>query len=149
MPSSYGVAVMLEKVDKWMFGAEFNATSWSNYSFYGQPDAVRDNWTLRIGGQFIPGITSKNYWNRVAYRAGFYFGPDYINLGQDLNTWAASFGLGLPIRRNVYTNQYTTLNTTFEVGGRGNRSNAIRESMFRVTLGFNLSDIWFTRRQYQ
>lgn len=149
MPASFGAAVMLDKVDKWMVGAEFNSTAWSNYRFYGQADAVRDNWTLRVGGQFVPGITSKSYWNRVAYRAGFYYGPDYINLGQDLNVWAATFGLGLPIRRNFYTNQYTTLNITSEVGRRGNRSNAIRESMFRVIVGFNLSDIWFTRRQYQ
>jgi long-subunit fatty acid transport protein len=148
-PASYGIGVILEKLDKWMFGVDFNYTAWSNYKFYGQPDAVRNNWTLRVGGQFIPQLNSKSYWSRVAYRAGIYYGPDYINLGAKLNSWAITFGTGLPIRRNVYTNQYTTINTSFEIGGVGNKVSPVRENIFRFCLGFNLSDIWFIKKEYQ
>jgi len=77
------------------------------------------------------------------------FGPDYVDLGSKLNAWAITFGTGLPVRRNVYTNQYTTLNTTFEIGGRGNKTNSVRENVFRIAVGFNLSDIWFNKREYQ
>jgi hypothetical protein len=34
------------------------------------------------------------------------------------------------------------------MGQRGNKADAIRENFFRVALGFNLSDIWFNKRQY-
>jgi hypothetical protein len=148
-PGSYGFALMYEKIDNWMFGAEFNYTAWSNYRFFGATDALKNNWTLRIGGQIIPKINSKSYWSRVSYRAGMSFGPDYVDLGSKLNAWAITFGTGLPVRRNVYTNQYTTLNTTFEIGGRGNKSNSVRENVFRIAVGFNLSDIWFNKREYQ
>ena len=148
-PGNYGFALMYEKIDQWMFGAEFNYTAWSNYRFFGATDALRNNWTLRLGGQLIPKINSKSYWSRVAYRAGMSFGPDYVDLGTKLNAWAVTFGTGLPVRRNVYTNQYTTLNTTFEIGGRGNKSNSVRENVFRIAIGFNLSDIWFNKREYQ
>jgi hypothetical protein len=149
LPMNYGVAVLFEKIDNWMIGVEFNAAEWSAFRYYGEPGQLRDNWTLRLGGQLIPGITSKTYWNRVAYRAGFYYGPEYIDLGTQFNSWAVTFGAGLPIRRNFYTNQYTTLNTSFEIGARGNKSNPIRENVFRISIGFNLSDIWFNKREYQ
>jgi long-subunit fatty acid transport protein len=149
LPASYGVSFMLDKVDKWMVGVEFNNTQWSQYRYYGEKDALKDSWTLRVGGQFVPAQMSKNYWSRVAYRAGFYYGPDHVDNGAELNTWAVTFGAGLPIRRNFYTNQYTTVNTTFEIGARGNKANTVRESLFRVSVGFNLSDIWFNKREYQ
>jgi long-subunit fatty acid transport protein len=148
-PGSYGFALMYEKIDNWMVGAEFNYNGWSNYRFFGEPDAVKNNWTMRLGGQFIPKINSKSYWSRVSYRAGINFGPDYVDLGSELNTWSVTFGTGLPVRRNVYTNQFTTLNTSFEIGRRGNKSNSVRENLFRLAVGFNLSDIWFNKREYQ
>jgi hypothetical protein len=148
-PGSYGLGIIWERLDKWMIGVEYNYTAWDNYRYYGETDAVRSNWTVRVGGQLIPQINSKVYWSRVAYRAGFYFGPDYIDLGTKLNSWAITFGLGLPVRRNVYTNQYTTINTSFEFGGRGNKSDPLRENLFRFCLGFNLSDIWFNKHPYQ
>jgi hypothetical protein len=148
-PGNYGVSVMYEKIDNWMVGAEFNYTGWSNYRYFGEPDALKNNWTLRVGGQIIPKINSKSYWSRVAYRAGINFGPDYVDLGSKLNTWSITFGTGLPVRRNVYTNQYTTINTAFEMGMRGNKSNSVRENLFRISFGFNLSDVWFNKREYQ
>lgn len=148
-PGTFGVAVLLENMDKFLVTAELTQTQWSQFRYYGKADPLRDNWTFRIGTQVIPDIDGKNYWGRVAYRAGFYFGPDKVNLGTALNTWAFTMGAGLPVRRTFYTNQYTTLNLGFEIGGRGNKQNAIRENLFRFSLGFNLSDIWFNKRTYQ
>ena len=148
-PGNYGVSVMLEKIDNWMFGAEFNYTDWDSYSYFGEKDAVKSNWTARIGGQLIPNINSKSYWSRVVYRAGASFGPDLVNLGYQLNTWSLTFGTGLPVRRNVFTNQYTTINTSFEISRRGNKEDQVRENIFRFAIGFNLSDIWFNKREYQ
>lgn len=149
MPGSWGGGIILEKMDNWQIGIEYSAVQWANYSFFGEPDQLQNNWVARIGGQIIPSINSKNYWNRVVYRAGFSFGPDHVNTGTNLNTWTATWGMGMPVRRNFYTNQYTTVNLTLELGQRGNKAEAIRENFFRVALGFNLSDIWFNKRQYQ
>lgn len=149
MPASWGGGIILEKMDNWQIGIEYNSVQWADYSYFGQKDQLQNNWVARIGGLIIPSINSKNYWNRVAYRAGFSFGPDHVDAGTNLKTWTASWGMGMPVRRNYYTNQYTTINLTLEMGQRGNKSDAIRENFFRVALGFNLSDIWFNKRQYQ
>ena len=147
-PASYGFGFTLEKEEKWLFGAEFNSTAWQDYRYYGQADPLRNSWVVRTGGQFIPNVNGKKYWSRVAYRGGFSYGPDPVDLDREMNQYLFSAGLGLPVRRNFYTNQYTTVNLTMEVGARGSKQNPIRETLFRMALGLNLSDIWFNPRKY-
>lgn len=146
-PSSYGFGLMLEVEDKWGIGAELNTTSWSQYRYYDKPDNLRDNWTFRFGAQLLPNPIGKNYWSKVAYRVGFSYGPDPISVA-DLNQYLISAGVTLPVRRNFYTNQYTSINLAVEAGARGNNNMAMRESLVRVSMGLNLSDLWFTPRKY-
>lgn len=148
-PGSFNIAAMLEKFETWMVGIELNNNFGSQYRYYGLKDDVKDNWTLRVGGQYIPSYLSKTYWSRVSYRVGFHYGSDYIAKGAAMNVTSFTFGLGLPVRRNFYTNQYTNINTSIEIGSRGSKANSVRESLFRFSMGFNLSDIWFSKRQYQ
>jgi len=98
-PASYGFGFLLEKEDKWMVGAELNASMWSNYTYYGESESLKNTWTVRVGGQFIPDINSKSYWSRVVYRGGFSYGPDYIDLEKKFNQYLFSFGAGFPIRK--------------------------------------------------
>jgi hypothetical protein len=148
-PSSWGAGFMFEGENMWMFGAEIGVANWADYRYFGSADKMVNNWTGRIGGQFVPDFKSSNYWQRVAYRFGASFGPDNVQLNKPIPQYMFSFGAGLPVRRNVYTNQYTTINTAFELGFRGNKSNDIRENIFRLSLGLNLSDIWFNKPKYQ
>ncbi|HTL10102.1 MAG TPA: hypothetical protein VL307_17630 [Chitinophagaceae bacterium] len=149
-PSNIGIGFTIERLDRWMLGADFTTTTWKDYDFFGVKDVVRNSWSLHVGGQFVPdAFNPKGYWNHVAYRAGFYFGPDYIKAGgKDLNQFGISLGAGLPVRKNPYTNQFSYMNVGFEYGRRGNNNNLLRESMFRITVGFTLSDLWFIKKKY-
>ena len=149
-PSNLGFGFTLERQDKWMVGADFSTTSWTDYTFFGVHDLLRNSWTVRVGGQFTPdALAQKGYWNHVHYRAGFNFGPDYIKAdGNDLNQFGISLGAGLPVRKNPYTNQFTFVNIGLEYGKRGNNTNLLRENMFRITVGFTLSDLWFIKKKY-
>lgn len=148
-PGSWSAGFMIEKNENWMIGAEFNVEKWGNYRYYGESDKLKNSWTARFGGQFMPDNKSTKYWERVVYSAGLFFGTDPINYSKNVGYYAFTFGTRLPVRRNVYTNQYTTINTAFELGFRGNKTNEIRENIFRFSLGFNLSDIWFNKPKYQ
>jgi hypothetical protein len=148
-PSSWGAGFMFEGENMWMFGAEIGVANWADFRYFGTADKMVNNWTGRIGGQFVPDFKSNSYWQRVSYRLGASFGPDNVQLNRSIPQYMFSFGTGLPVRRNVYTNQYTTINTAFELGFRGNKSNDIRENIFRLSLGLNLSDIWFNKPKYQ
>jgi long-subunit fatty acid transport protein len=146
-PASYGFGLMLEVEDKWGVGAELSRTSWSQYRYYEKPDNLRDNWTFRFGAQLLPNITGKSYWSKVAYRVGFSYGPDPIAV-TELNQYLLSAGVTLPVRRNFYTNQFTSINFAMEAGARGNKNLPMRESLFRLSMGLNLSDLWFNPRKY-
>jgi long-subunit fatty acid transport protein len=150
-PSTIGMGFTLETQDKWLFGADFSTTSWEKYSFFGVKDQLRNSWILKAGGQLSPNLlTAKNYWGRVAYRLGFNYGVDYVKLNnQDLKLFMATAGLGLPVRTNRFSNQYTHVNLAIEYGTRGSNKNVVRENLFRVALGFSLGDLWFVKRKYE
>lgn len=129
---------------------DYSATKWSDYRYFGQQDSVRNNWQLSVGAQFTPKLAS-GYLTRVAYRFGFYTGPDYIHVRDNLNTFGVSVGLGLPVPNfsNLTRNQFTMVNLAFEYGKRGNNDNLLKENLFRFSIGINLTDLWFVKRQYE
>jgi hypothetical protein len=152
-PASYTFGFVAEhakeKGQGWSLGADFVTTQWDEYRFFGKGDAVQNNWQVRFGGQYRP-QTKNNYFSNVSYRAGFYSGKDYITAGGELPQWGASLGLGLPIANynRLSLNQYTIINLALEYDKRGNDENLLKENMFRVSIGLNLSDLWFTKRKY-
>lgn len=151
VPATYGMGLAIEKELTWSVHAEYSFSRWTDYRYYGEQDALRDNWTLRLGGSMIPNYKSPGYWNQVQYRAGFYIGPDYVSVNRDLPMYAFTFGASFPVRKygyQLYTNQYTSINTAFEIGARGNKNNSLRESFYRISVGFSLSDIWFRKMKY-
>ncbi|MBC9931410.1 hypothetical protein [Chitinophaga qingshengii] len=149
-PQELGAGFMLRKLDKWQIGMDFNTTQWSNFRKYDQPDSLQNAWKLAIGGQFVPNATAlSGYWNRVAYRLGAYYGLDYLKLGgQNMNIMGFTVGAGLPVRRMPYSNQYSMVNVAFDVAHRGNNNTALKENIYRLSLGFTLSDRWFIKKKY-
>ena len=148
-PGNFGAGFMYYKGDKWLLGVDFNQTKWSDYKYFGNADSVQDAWSVHIGGQILPNVSGgKSYWSRVAYRAGLWYGRDYVRVTDDLPLWGVSLGFGLPMRPPSYSNQRSIINAGFEFGQRGNNSNVIRENFFKITIGLTLSDIWFIKRKY-
>lgn len=159
LPSTYAAGVTLHKTtitprgvfELWSLGLEYTATQWTKYRFYEQPDKLSNSWLYKLGAQFSPDpVSGQGYWGNVNYRAGVYYGKDYINAdGAGLKQYGVSFGAGLPIRKwRTYDNQFTVLNTALQFGKRGSSVNNITESYFQFTLGMSLSDLWFVKRKY-
>jgi hypothetical protein len=157
-PSSFTAGFTIQRIPGmkkggWLVGIDFSQANWEDYRFYGQSDSVRNKWELRVGGELRPSFSAgrKSYFGNVAYRAGFFFGPDYIQVKGKLPVWGASFGLGLPIlgQNRFSPGQATMINLAFEYIKRGNNDNVLKENMFRVSVGFSLSDFWFVKRRYE
>lgn len=154
VPASYTFGFVLQKlaiINKeggWILGVDYKQQDWSKYRFYGQTDQLTNKWELRVGGQFNP-TPKRNYFSNVTYRAGFFTGPDYVNVGQKLTQTGASFGLGLPLGFSRQApNQVTLINLALEFSKRGNNDNILKENIFRFSLGFSLSDLWFGKKKY-
>jgi hypothetical protein len=153
-PAQYGFGFSIEKLATtktagWLLGIDYVLSQWNNYRFFGEKDDVKDNWEFRVGGQYRP-VSSKRYFSNVAYRLGFFTGPDYVNVGnKTLNQYGITLGAGLPLANySRLSGQYTTINIALEYIKRGNNSNIVNENLFRVSLGLNLSDIWFGKKKY-
>ncbi|MDP4264736.1 MAG: hypothetical protein Q8941_19570 [Bacteroidota bacterium] len=157
-PSSFTAGFIIQRVPDnkkggWLIGVDFSESSWKNYSFYDQVDSLRNNWEIRVGGELRPSLGSarKSYFGNVAYRAGFFFGPDYIQVKEKLPVLGLTLGLGLPIRNynRLSPGQATLINLAVEYIKRGNNNNSLKENMFRISVGFSLSDFWFAKKKYE
>lgn len=152
-PAQFSAGIVLHDALHWSVGADYSMGKWSDFRNYKLPDSsVGNNWKFSIGGQYTPDLTSvtAGYLARVTYRAGFYYGKDYIYYaGQSLPQYALTFGFGFPVRHDPRTFQYTSINTSFEVGRRGSTSDPLTENFFRFTVGFSLNDLWFIKRKFQ
>lgn len=151
LPAGYSLSLAFESLNRVFIGAEYETSKWSDLTSFGQSFKLGDITMLRVGGHWIPdAYEGRQYFKQVIYRAGMFTGKDYVVVdGKQLPVFGVSFGAGLPIKRyNAYSNQFNTLNLSFEYGRRGGTENPYFEKYFRLNLGMSLSDIWFIKRQY-
>lgn len=152
-PASFGFGVNYQE-KHWMFGADLEVSNWNSYRYYNETDAVKNNWTLRVGAQYDPSDfnkPTKKYFNFVSYRAGFYYGPDYITINKNRPEYGFTLGAGFPLtslKRISYPYQFVMLNTGLEIGNRGNRQTNVRENLVRINIGISMSARWFEKRKY-
>lgn len=134
----------------WLFGADFTTTNWQNYRENNIPDtAVASNWKLKLGAEFSP-VNKRNYLSQMYYRIGFFTGPDYIKLrGEQLPLYGVTAGIGLPLANynQQARGQATIINLGLEYMKRGNNNSPLQENMYRITVGFSLTDMWFGKRR--
>ena len=159
MPMTYNAGFMLSKkyvigenavANKWSVGVDYSAGQWADFRYYGAQDRVINNWMVRVGGEFVPSLTSSKFFNRSTYRLGLYSGKDYINAdGNEYNLKAITFGFGFYVKKYTsYDNNSTFINTAFEIGKRGSNVNNVTENFFKFSVGLSLADLWFIKRKY-
>ena len=151
MPATFGGGIAYSN-EHLLIGADYETTQWNEYNFFGQKDNVKNSWNAKLGLQYWPASSSSTgYFNYVKYRAGVSIGQDYINVENSLPVYTISIGGAFPLKlkHSFYDHQYSIMNFTFEYGNRGNNNNNLTESLYKISLGFSLSDIWFLRQKYQ
>ncbi len=154
MPNFLGFGINVSKGKNWLLGLDYNYTTWSDFSSFGEDITYMDNLsTFILGGYWTPKLTDiHNYWNTVQYRFGLSFSRGYLDLNylQDLNLsssllkdYTISLGLGLPIPKNL-----SEANIGFQYGFRGNKDNdLIYEQYFNIIFSITFNDKWFTKRK--
>ncbi len=146
LPANLGAGFSLSKTDKWLVGADYQLQLWEKFSYFDQPDSLKNSMRVSVGGQYTPSVsTVSGYFQRVTYRAGFRYSTSFLELrGQQLDEFGISFGLGLPLPRTR-----STVNLAAEIGTRGTTTeNLIKENFIRFTLGLSIFERWFIIRKY-
>ncbi|MES2702555.1 MAG: hypothetical protein V4649_07950 [Bacteroidota bacterium] len=151
MPTSYSVGINFGKTDKWNIGIDYAGTQWS--TFNSVPDSSlligvgTSSYKISIGGEYTPDMNSiRNYFARVTYRLGGYYGKDYLRVNNsDIPYYGLTAGLSLPFRRSI-----SRLHTSVDVGRMGLLSNGlIQQTYVRFSVGVSFNDIWFVKRKYE
>lgn len=158
LPASFGGGFLIEQlpdVNKigWLLGVDYIYTGWDDYRFNGQIDSVKTNFQLRVGTQIKPSMKEAKYKNMMSYRFGMFFGDSYIHLNQKLPERGITAGVSLPIANlkdasRRFRSQYSVINISAEYIKRGSKNFPLWENLFRISAGFTLSDLWFTKRKY-
>jgi len=150
LPLSYSLGVMITKNDKWSLAIDYTATQWSGYN--SSPDSTLNlnvgsgSYKISVGGEYTPNITDmRNYFSRVTYRMGLYYGTDYLNINNTtLPCYGITLGSSLPFRRST-----SHLHAAIDIGRLGmTTNNLVQETYVRFTLGFSFNDRWFIPRKY-
>ncbi len=137
----------------WLVGADVDYAAWSKYRYFGAKDAVQNNLMVHVGAQYYPGKnTSTRYLNFVKYRAGAYFGNDYVKIGNtNRPIYGITLGATLPLTafQRLRLGEFVALNTGIEIGQQGNKQNqSLREGIVRFNFGVSMSAAWFQKRKY-
>ena len=148
MPAFHSIGLSYSKLNSWLIGLDVNQGKWSQFQEYGvAPNPkLNDTYQLALGGSIIPNYNAVgNYFATIEYRAGFNFTQSYLTINeQKINAIGLSMGFGLPLPKSS-----SKVNFAVEVGRMGTTTNnLVQEEYLKFHLGFNFSDKWFVKRQY-
>jgi len=135
--------------NKWFAGVEYsfaNAVDFNGgiYDENETYDYVSSS-LFSIGGFYTPKFNSiASYWQRVTYRAGFYYNnPGLVVNDTEIDDIGMSFGVSLPLGLKI-----SNFNLGFEIGKRGTtENNLIKENYYNFRLSISLNDKWFGKRR--
>jgi hypothetical protein len=153
LPASYSIGFTITN-PHWIVGADIDFANWQSYSYYGKKDPLQNSAKFHAGAQFFPASETTPASKKlmfVKYRAGFYYGNDYVKLNTTRPDYGFTLGAGIPLTNSQRWRfgEFVTLNTGVEIGQRGNKSNvSIRENIFRINFGLSMSASWFQKRKY-
>jgi hypothetical protein len=151
IPATYSFGVHLAKTDNWDIGVDYTATQWNQFRSisldHSNDSLAKTAYRISAGGEYIPNITNtRNFWSRVTYRFGLYYGTDPVYIrNTTINYYGLTAGLSLPFRRT--TSQF---HGAFEVGRMGTQNNGLVDKTYvKLTLGLSFNAKWFIPRKYE
>ena len=146
LPSEITLGVTYQVANKLRVGAEYQYSAWSNYENEAREEELYNSNRFAFGAEYSPNSTSyNNYFQRIRYRAGFYYREDPRL--EDFTQYALTVGLGLPV---VLPRQKTSFVNLAVEWGRYDTSGAIDENFVKMSLGFTLNDSgWFYKRKFR
>lgn len=146
LPPTHSLGFVLEKTNKWTFGADVYLNNWSEYRAFGENPSLNNSYGAAAGIQWIPDHNATGqFFKMIEYRGGLNYGRTFLNLkSTDINQYGLSLGFGLPLIKSN-----SKINLAFELGQRGTTSNnLIREQYLNIHIGFTYNDKWFIKRRY-
>lgn len=165
LPSTIGLGLTYSNKNL-LVGIDGTVQQWKNLDYPDDLDGLnRDNrfnnaYLLKAGAEYVIDPYSRNFFQRIRFRAGASYGNSYINVNaSDPKTetslgvsgykeYGLNFGLGLPFR-DYMTGKLSLINIGFSYSTqRPNIPTMIKQDMFKVSLNMNINELWFNKRKF-
>jgi len=147
MPSTYGIGLSYNQLNKLEINADYYHAGWSKASFFGTRDQLLTNQNrISAGIEYIPDAFSiRSYLKRVKYRAGIHQENSYLMLNNNqIKEFGVSFGAGIPFPKSK-----STANFAIEFGTKGTTNdNLVKNNYTKFSLYLNFYDYWFVKRKF-
>lgn len=141
IPLSVGAGLSYLFSSRYLLVGDVFTQNWNGTNFLGSP-AVELGRRTRVGMGFeaLPERSPTDYFSRLHFRLGFYYHSTYYKLGESINEFAGTAGVGLPIGPDA------RLNLGIQYGVRGTTANGLqKDTILRITASVSASEVWFTR----
>lgn len=150
-PIRTGWGVVFEKQFNWQVGLDVDWDYWQALSYEGKHSEVvyTNTWMLKLGAMFLPDYKARALAKRIPLRIGGRVGryPVLLSAGRPVLEVAATMGVSIPLRSDLYSNQSGLIHLSFEWLQR--RAARLRlESGFYISVAFSVSDLWFLKNYY-
>ena len=156
IPDIFGVGLSWNHNRQLNIGLDYQLQKWGSVDFpqytiiNNQPNyqlvanQFSDRHKITIGGDYCKSGYSRNFFNRMHYRAGVSYATPYqkINGKDGPKELSVSAGVGIPII-NTYNNR-----SVLHISGQWVRQEAtgfIKENTFRINIGFTFNEKWFSK----
>lgn len=145
LPSEIGFGISTTLNNNFLLNVDYRKSFWDATNQMDRIGTFQDQDFLGIGLEYIPKKDGLNYFERIAYRAGFNYDNGNITIDNNkIENYNLSLGFGLPIG---VASSNSMLNFNYSYGQRGLIENGlIKENYHLVTLNVSLEGIWFLKR---
>lgn len=143
LPVAYGAGVSYLFANRYTVTGDVYHQQWQDAKFFGATLPEARNTTRIAVGFEAAGLheISSSYFQRIAYRAGFYYNSTMYQFnGTPIDEYFVTGGIGLPVGPDA------KLDITLHLGTRGATSNGLqRDTILRLTVSVSASEIWFMK----
>jgi len=158
-PVSFAIGYTIAKDKKWALSMETEQILFSGVKNNVNGSRYNDNVRYSAGFWIVPSPNfgdRRAFFKQVRYSIGLRHENLYYNFNdQSFKEFGISFGLGLPVIKSVRLEEekvpvVSRVNLSAEYIKRGSSNNDfIQEDYFKIGIGLNLNDKWFTKRKYR
>lgn len=150
LPLEQGFGIGFKKGERLNIVADFAITNWQNFKFINELNALKDNYRIAAGFNFVPdkyAVGHNAMIKRTNYRFGFSYQTGFINLSNTLiSDYSISAGFGLPVGIGRLSSM---VNISAQAGRMGTNANGLlMENYIRIHFGFTFCDRWFQKFRY-
>lgn len=165
LPDTYGLGVTYSTTNL-LVGVDGTYQPWSGLSYPDVLDGLtaqnrfNDTYRISAGAEYVIDPYSRNFFNRIRFRAGISYGNSYSNVNVynpsnnssvgvgGFKEYGINFGLGLPFR-DLRFGKLSLLNIGFGyTTQRPDLPYMIKQDMFKISLNMNINEFWFFKNQF-